>query len=213
VLAKRHVQNFEQVIANQMIFTLQDVDLLEVKVDIPERLIRRLTPRRADESEAERRAVAPVAAYFPQNPQQLYPLTLKEVATKADPSTQTFEVTFAMPAPADITVLPGMTVSVRADLSRVMASDGSVLIPATALSGSPSLAPQVWVVDEAAMTVHPRAVKVAELEGGSIQVLEGLAGGERIVVAGVGALADGMKVTLTRTGEQAEPRDDEQRRD
>ena len=213
VLAKRHVENFEQVIANQKIFTLQDVDMLEVKVDIPERIIRRITPRRAGESEAERRAVAPVAAYFPQNPQQLYPLALKEVATKADPSTQTFEATFTMPAPADITVLPGMTVSVRADLSSVMTGDGSVLIPATAISGSPSLEPQVWVVDEATMTVHPQPVKVAELEGGSVQVLDGLKGGERIVVAGVGALADGMQVTLTRTGEQAETRADEQQRD
>jgi multidrug efflux pump subunit AcrA (membrane-fusion protein) len=88
-----------------------------------------------------------------------------------------------------------------------------VLIPVAALSGSPSLSPQVWVVDEDTMTVHPRPVKVAELDGGSIQVLEGLEGGERLVVAGVGALADGMQVTLTRAGEQAEPRADEQRRD
>jgi len=213
VLAKRHVENFEQVVANQSIFTLQDVDVLEVKVDIPERLVRRITPRGADESASERGNVARVSAYFAQNPEQLYPLALKEVATKADASTQTFEVTFTMPAPADITVLPGMTVSVRADLSSVIASNGSVLIPVAALSGSPSLSPQVWVVDEDTMTVHPRPVKVAELEGGSIQVLEGLDGGERLVVAGVGALADGMQVTLTRTGEQAEPRADEQPRD
>jgi len=213
VVAKRHVENFEQVIANQKIFTLQDVNILKVKVDIPERLIRRINPRVTEESKSDRRDAATVAAYFPQNPQQLYPLALKEVATKADPSTQTFEVTFTMPAPADITVLPGMTVSVRADLSRVMTGDGSVLIPATAISGSPSLGPQVWVVDEETMTVHPQPVQVAQLEGGSIQVLDGLAGGERIVVAGVGALAEGMQVTLTRTGEQAEPRVDEQQRD
>jgi len=207
VVARRHVENFEQVLANQKIFTLQDVDVLEVKVDIPERLVRQLRPRSAEESHAEQAETARVVAYFTQNPAVLYPLELKEVATKADPSTQTFEVTFTMPAPGDITVLPGMTVSVRADLSSTIASSGIVLIPANALGGSSSLNPQVWVVDEETMTVHARTVRVGLLEGDRIQVLDGLSGGERVVVAGVGALAEGMAVTLMRDAEQAEPRD------
>jgi RND family efflux transporter MFP subunit len=207
VVARRHAENFEQVIANQKIFTLQDVERLEVKVDIPERLIRRLVPREDGVSASERRDTVSVVAYFPQDPARTYPLTLKEVATKADPNTQTFEVTFTMPPPESVTVLPGMTVSVRADLSSRMASVGTVLIPASAIAGNPSLETRVWVVDEQTMTVHPRPVRVAELEGGSIQVLEGLEGGDRVVVAGVGALADGMKVTLMRDAEQAEPRE------
>lgn len=207
VVAKRHVENFEQVLANQSIFTLQDVNILEVKVDIPERLVRQLQPRDSETSAADQRAVAHIVAYFPQDPGKLYPLSLKEVATKADPSTQTFEVTFTMPAPGDVTVLPGMTVSVRADLSAMMTADAPVLIPATAVGGGPSLNPQVWVVDEETMTVHARPVQLGELEGDRIQVLDGLSGGDRIVVAGVGALAEGMKVTLMRAGEQAEPRE------
>ena len=207
VVAKRHVENFEQVLANQPIFTLQDVNILEVEVDIPERLVRQLQPRHNEASAADQRAAAHIVAYFPQDPGKVYPLSLKEVATKADPSTQTFEVTFTMPAPGDVTVLPGMTVSVRADLSAMMAADAPVLIPATAVGGGPSLNPQVWVVDEETMTVHARPVQLGELEGERIQVLDGLSGGDRIVVAGVGALAEGMKVTLMRAGEQAEPRE------
>lgn len=208
VIGRRHVENFEQVLANQAIFTLQEVDILEVEVDVPERLIRRIARPAPDIPLEERPAhAAQVVAYFPQNPDVSYPLTVKEVATKADPATQTFQVTFTMLSPEGITVLPGMTVAVRADLSNVVGSEGAVLIPATAIAGSPSLNPQVWVVDEDAMTVQPRPVRLGELEGDRIQVLEGLEGGERVVVAGVGALADGMKVTLTQPGEQAEPRE------
>jgi RND family efflux transporter MFP subunit len=208
VIGKRHVENFEQVLANQTIFTLQEVSILEVEVDVPERLIRRIARPAPDVPLWERPArAANVVAYFPQNPAVSYPLTVKEVATKADPATQTFQVTFMMPSPEGVTVLPGMTVSVRADLSNLVGTEGAILIPATAISGSASLNPQVWIVDEATMTIHPRAVRLGELEGGRIQVLEGLKGGERVVVAGVGALADGMKVTLMQPGEQAEPRE------
>jgi RND family efflux transporter MFP subunit len=207
VIARRHVENFEQVLANQSVFTLQEVDILEVKVDVPERLLRRLRRRAGGDIREEHSARAKVEAFFPQNPATSYPLTFKETATKADPSTQTFEVTFTMPAPEDINVLPGMTVSVRADLTEVIEGDKVVLVPGSAIGASASLDPQVWVVDEDTMTVHPQRVEVGELEGNSIQVLEGLHGGERVVVAGIGALADGMKVTLMQTGEQAEPRE------
>ena len=206
VVARRHVENFEQVLANQRVFTLQEVDILEVKVDVPERLLRRLRRRAGGDIGEEHSARAKVEAFFPQNPAVSYPLTFKETATKADPSTQTFEVTFTMASPEDINVLPGMTVSVRADLRAVLESDTVVLVPSTAIGASASLDSQVWIVDEDSMTVHPHPVEVGELEGDRIQVLEGLQGGERVVVAGIGALADGMEVTLMQHGEQAEPR-------
>ena len=152
-------------------------------------------------------------AFFPQDPATSYPLSVKEVATRADPSTQTFEVTFTMPSPEKINVLPGMTVSVRAELRGLLDGDRTVLVPSGAIGASASLDPQVWVVDEDTMTVRPRPVTVGELEGNRIQVLEGLQGGERLVVAGIGALADGMKVTLMDTSEQAEPRADAPRGD
>jgi len=134
-------------------------------------------------------------------------LTLKEVSTRADPNTQTFEVTYTMPSPKDITVLPGMTVSVRANLTGLTERQESVLIPATAIGGSDSLNPQVWVVDETTMTLQARTVQLGQIQGNQIQVLDGLYGGERLVVAGIGALAEGMPVTLMKDSEQAEPRE------
>jgi len=205
-IARRHVENFEQVLANQSVFTLQDIATLEVKVDIPERLIRRL-PRLGQAGVADSSQVSQMTAYFSGNPQTRYPPSLKEVATKADASTQTFESTFSMASPEGITVLPGMTVSVRAEPASMMPGDGFFLIPASAIAGSPSLDSRVWVVDEESLTVHARPVTLGELEGDRIQVLDGLRTHERIVAAGIGALSEGMKVTLMQGGEQAEPRD------
>ena len=80
VIARRHVQNFEQVLAKQAIFSLQQVDLLEVKVDIPERIVRRLTRPAARASDSEQARAAHVVAFFAQDPDTVYPLHVKEVS-------------------------------------------------------------------------------------------------------------------------------------
>ena len=206
-LAKRHVENFEQVSANQSIFTLQEVGTLEVKVDVPERLLRTLRPAGSEEERIEERSKIEVVAFFDKNPQTTYPLTLKEVSTRADPNTQTFEVTYTMPSPQDITVLPGMTVSVRANLSGLTEKQDVVWVPAAAIGGSDTLNPQVWLVDESNMTLLARKVRLGKIEGNQIEVLEGLNDGDRLVVAGVGALAEGMPVRLMKVAEQAQPRE------
>ena len=55
----------------------------------------------------------------------------------------------------------------------------------------------VWVVDSNDMSVKKRDVKVGRVTGSeNIDILEGLEGGETIVVAGVLKLKDGMKVRL-----------------
>jgi multidrug efflux pump subunit AcrA (membrane-fusion protein) len=99
---------------------------------------------------------------------------------------------------------------VSVDLSRVTMSDGEVFaVPVSAIVGDYKLDPQAWVVDEKTMTVSPRPVKVGNMTGRDIQVLEGLNPGDRIVVAGTPFLAGGMKVTLLPNLEQAEPRNGE----
>ena len=114
-----------------------------------------------------------------------------------------------MPAPTDFMVLPGMTVTVTADLSKVEMAKSQYFLPAAAVTADAGLKPVVWVVDEETMTVHRVPVEVGRLSGSSIQVEGGLTPGSRIVVAGVGQLAEGMKVRLMPEREQAEPRPSE----
>ena len=60
-----------------------------------------------------------VFASFQDQPGREYPLTFKEIATKADAKTQTFEATYLMKQWEKGTVLPGMTASVTVDFSRL----------------------------------------------------------------------------------------------
>nr|WP_242469707.1 efflux RND transporter periplasmic adaptor subunit [Rhabdochromatium marinum] len=205
-ISQRYVEQFEEVQAKQAVLAMQDNNSLQVKVDVPENVIRSIKPAGSDQPNGAR---VPTWASFDGHPEQRFKLALREVSTRADRATQTFEVTYSMPAPTDFLVFPGMTATVTADLSQVNASERVFTLPATAVTADAELEPFVWVVEEPAMTVTQVPVEVGRLSGNSIEVAGGLESGQRVVVAGVGYLAEGMTVRLLPQREQAEPRLDE----
>jgi RND family efflux transporter MFP subunit len=204
LIAKRYIQQFEEVQAKQVVLDLQNVNALDVKFDVPESLIRGI---RADADErAKRREEIKITASFEGMPGREFPLRFKEVATKADSQTQTFEVTYLMDRVETGTILPGMTASVTVDMSRYIDEEPVFTVPVSAIVGDYKLDPRAWVVDEATMTVRPQPVKVGRMLRDTIEVLDGLEPGLRIVTAGTPFLVEGMKVTLMQDLEQAEPR-------
>lgn len=205
-ISQRYVQRFEEVQAKQPVLAMHDNSTLEVKVNVPESIILRMKPTEEGRPQPGR---VPVTAAFESRPGKAFDLTLREVSTRADAATQTFEVTFTMPAPDDFLVFPGMTATVTADLSKVAMVDDLYLLPAAAVTADTGLDPVVWVVDEESMTVRQAPVEVGRLAGSSIEVKGGLEPGNRVVVAGVGHLAEGMKVRLLPEREEAEPRPSE----
>jgi RND family efflux transporter MFP subunit len=204
VIARRHIEIFEEVQAKQIILDLQDITQLEVKFDVPEGLVRELQPER--EVPDPRRDQVPVSVNFSDLPGKSYPLTFREASTKADAKTQTFQVTYTMQPVDDVTILPGMTATAVVDLSGFLNKTQRHLVPATAIVGDVNLDPKAWVIDEQSMTVKSRQVKIGRILGSRIEVLEGLKPGERIVSAGTPFLLEEMKVRLLPEREQAEPR-------
>ena len=102
-----------------------------------------------------------------------------------------------MPQPKEINVFPGMTAMVTITVKGGEARQDKVLIPAIAVMGDPEGKGYVWVVDPEAMTVKKTEVRIGRLSGSkNVEILDGLKGGEKIVVAGVMKLQDGMKVRL-----------------
>ncbi len=206
IVARRHIQNFEEVQAKQPIVTLNDNEILEVKFDLPENLILRLQRVGVVEEgeDLKMKDRIPVFAAFQSQSDQEYPLTFKEMSTKADSSTQTFSVTYTMKRPEDVIVLPGMTATVKIDFSKVMEAKHVFYLPVSAVIADAALKPVVWVVDEKTMQVAPVSVKVGTMKGSQIEVTEGIKDGQRVVVAGVPFLYKGLKVTLMSQSEQAE---------
>ena len=209
-VAKRLVQRFEEVTSKDAVVRLQQVNSLDVKIDLSETLLRSFAvpeERAIDYADTE----APAWATFEGKAERRFPLKIKEVATKADPKTQTFEVTFTMPNPRDVVVLPGMTATVTVDFRHLVQGSSDIWVPATAVLGDAALHPVVWVLDPLTMTVSRRAVRVGEMQQERIQVVEGLEGGEEIVAVGTSHMAEGMKVSRMSGGEQAVPRDGDPR--
>ncbi len=201
IIVRRLIDNFEEIPAREPVLVINDISSLEVKIDIPEGLMQRLRRReQGDPGQPEAR----VFAIFDAAPGQQYPLEFKEVAARADPQTQTFEVTLTMPPPEGLNVLSGMTTSVIVDSPKLRSGRQSFVIPSGAVIGDAKLDPSIWVFDPQSSTVKSRKVRVRTLTGGAIEVLEGLEAGDRVIVAGAAFLAEGMRVRPLPEDEQPE---------
>lgn len=195
-IGKRYVDNFEEVSAKEEIFNLNDVSQVEIKIDIPENLLR----QRQQEN-----SVLTAYASFDSMLDKHFPIKLKEMSTKADPQTQTFEATFVMDQPEEIVLYAGMTANVRIEVDSETVESDYLLVPITALKGDIGMEPTIFVVQPDTNVLKEKVVKVGSMNGSNIQIIEGLAIGDRIVVAGVSFMRVGDKVSLIAQVEQADP--------
>ncbi|PCI08771.1 MAG: efflux transporter periplasmic adaptor subunit [Gammaproteobacteria bacterium] len=194
-IAKRHVENFEEILGSQAVFSLEDVSSLKLKIDVPENLMISIDKNRGNDRS--------LYAKFDSIQGEKFPLKFSEATTTADPITKTFKITLKMHASKDYNILPGMTATVVAELyPSESKSSTAIAIPVSAVIANNDKQATVWLVDEKTMTVSPKAVTPGRLSGGSIHV-EGLSAGDRVVIAGASFLRKDMKVTLLETGEQA----------
>jgi RND family efflux transporter MFP subunit len=183
------VEHLQKVEPSEPVVSLQDITRLEVLIEAPETLM------------AAAQSLGPSSisaiARFPTAPGKEYSLTLKEAARIPDPATQTYPIVLEMPIPKDIDLTPGMTGTVTVSGKGPAIGKARVLIPAIAVMTDPDGKDYVWLVNAAELRVHRRDVQMGRLAASDqIQILDGLAGGERIVVAGVRQLAENRQVRL-----------------
>jgi RND family efflux transporter MFP subunit len=209
LVAERRVENFEEVQPRQPVFYLQNVRELQVVIDLPESIIRAVRGNETlDERDVRSGGAEGVRAWatFDDHPEVELPLSINEIATRADPATRTYRVTLAMQSPQAFTVLPGMSAEVVVDFSALFGSDAAVWVPAQAVHADAEMQPRVWVLDRTLMSVEPRPVQTGRISGDRIEITGGLLGGEEIVAVGAAYLAPGMPVAPMPEREQAEPR-------
>ena len=201
-VAKRYVENFEEVTPRQAVLLLQDISELEIKIDIPETIMIMLRKHKDTTTTNTREPRRTLYAVFDQIKDQEFPLDVKEIATKADVNTRTFQATLKMKNPEGYNVLPGMTATVFAEVfpGETGAAE-TIELPLSAVVSSTDKQSTVWLVDEDTMMVSPVPVKLELLTKEAVTVT-GLKPGQRVVIAGAPFLREGMKVTLLETGEQ-----------
>ena len=174
---------------------LVDLDPVKVEFNVPERFLGQVQVGQTIE--------VTVAAW----PDRKFRGKVFFVAPFVDPVTRTVLMKAAVPN-SDRLLKPGMFANL--DLTLQVRAD-AVVIPETALSQILDGNRAMVMVVEAGDTVAVRAVKVGLRLPGSIEVVEGLTGSERVVVEGLQKIAPGMKVqlapavgTATPTGKPAD---------
>lgn len=183
VIARRFVEQGQNVRAKEPVVRFQDVEEVEIVVDVPENVMA------ADIGRAD---IIEMLAELSGAPGLTFPVAIREIAQVADPTTQTFKVRTAMRAPEGIRVLPGMTATVTATYRPARVLGARIMAPASAVAERDGK--QVaWVIDSEGK-VEPRPVTVGAVSGGDVEITAGLAPGERIATAGLSFLRKGMKV-------------------
>lgn len=181
VITRRRLEPFSNVQAKQAIADLQDLRTLEVVINVPERVFHTERPSQRGWAILE-------------GGKSRLPLMLKSYTTEADPQTQTYQIVLTIASvPPDLILLPGMSVTVLPFSDNAATPLSTPSVPVTAIATDAKGQTHVWVVKPDGHVTR-RKVVVGEIQGGDIVIGSGLKAGERIVVAGVSALREGMKV-------------------
>jgi RND family efflux transporter MFP subunit len=115
---------------------------------------------------------------------------VREIAPQADQVTRTRRVRITLEAPPESFRL-GSTITTLIPRK----SERWFRLPATAILSRDGKS-SVWLIDPATMTVSLREVRVGANADGSVDVIEGIEAGARVVTAGVHHLKQGQKVRL-----------------
>ena len=181
-IAKRYVENFQDIQAKQAVISLQDNSQLEVIVNISESLV----SRRSEEEGSLK-----ISARFEAFPQQQFDLYVKEFSTEADSQTQTFEIVLGMDDTKGISLLPGMTAKVFVKRLNTNEASNTHLLPMHAVVADEKNNPFVWAVDTSNNSVQKKTVSMGELKGKDSIEVTGLEVGDTVVIGGVTKMREG----------------------
>ncbi len=195
VIADRSAENFQDINAKQTIFSLQDLSSLEIVFNIPDNDILLAPIRRVNNLQdlKKNEKLFTLNARFEALPDKLFPLSIKEIATKAT-GANTYAVTAVMPAQKDFRILPGMAVTVEADLTGDTDTTRKFFVPTTAIlnQGANNF---IWLYDSGQAKKIP--VKLGEINNNALINIEGnIKDGDIIITAGVNFLHEGQHVRL-----------------
>ena len=184
VIAQRFVEPNQNVRAKQPIVRFQDVDEIDIAVDVPETLMV------ADIQSAD---FVQMTAELAGAPGVQFPVRIREIAQQADPTTQTYRMRVAMKVPPGVTALSGMTATVALTYRRASILGEQILVPVSAVLKDPQGESVAWVIGKDEV-VQRRPVTLGAATGSAVEITDGLQPGDRIAVAGVRFLHDGMTV-------------------
>lgn len=192
LISRVNIDQFENVQVGQQVVNIHSVENVEVLIQLPDRLYT---------SQPSQQELSNIDAVVKVPSGNEYAAKVKEYTTEPDPATGTFTVTLSMPMPKEEFVLDGMAVEVTANTGQggLKLSQG-VQVPIGAIfndDGAPIERENkyVWLVNPD-NTVTKQRVVTGNVSRERVQILDGLSGDQQVVIAGISALREGMKVQV-----------------
>jgi membrane fusion protein, multidrug efflux system len=191
-ISSREVDPFVEVSAGTAIFDVQSDGDLEVRVLVPETIIREVDYGQ------------PVSVSFPTLPNGRFGGTVSEIASRAEAG-NAFGVKVTLVELNGEDIRAGMTAKVTFNFQSYLNGRDAFLIPLSSIAikesatgegarpdaGSKVEVP-VFVFDPEQQAVFRREVSIGDIRGNDIEVFEGLSEGDQVVTAGVAFVYDGM---------------------
>lgn len=174
-LGLRRVSPGTLVTQNMVITTLDDTSVIKLDFSVPEVLLSRIA------------VGGTIQARNDVNPDRLYEGTVRTINSRIDPITRAIEIRAHIPNP-DNSIKPGMLMTVELTLDQ---RDGAMLISEAALvpEGTEQYVYKVEG-DRAVRTL----VRIGVRKRGTVEVLDGLAVNDQVVIGGVQKVRNGIRV-------------------
>lgn len=191
VIARVEVENHQAIQAKMPIIELQNAHTMDIRFSIPESVVSQL---RTDGENFEADKICGFVT-FNANPSQHYKACHKEHESIADPLTRNYPTLFTLAETPDFTVLPGMSASMKLDLSPYMLKSqtgAGLFLPIEAVFERDGKS-RVWVVNED-MRARETEVVIGRIEEGLLQISSGVDVGQPVIAAGVSYIQEGMLV-------------------
>ena len=192
IIATVNARNFQVIPAGQPIATLNSLDTLDVIFSLPENLFTII--------DADNAKYQPIVQ-FNNLPGREFSARYKEHTSNTTSGSLTYQMTLSMPRPQDLPLLSGMSGSVKINLGNLVGTQqaANVIVPVEAVFNPDNTArnqPHVWVIKErdGKLFVESRQVETGQLTANGIQIVSGLADGERIVATGTRELRPNQEV-------------------
>lgn len=183
LVASRNVANFSSIEPGQAVARLHNMSEIRIEIDAPEILF-------------QQAGWDPDIAVWAEFPfaRERFPLEVREFNAEAADIGQTMTVTFGMPPPEGLPLLPGLSVRVYVQFR----SDAPFLeVPAAAIVAANTGETTVMLFSPSGAdegTVSQVSVEIEPTNSGTVQVIGGLVAGQEIVAGGAASLKPGDRV-------------------
>ncbi len=195
VISRVSIEQFETIQVGQQIVNINNKDSVDIIVQVPDKLYSK---------QPNQGVIDQIRTIVRLDDGSTHEAKVKEYTTEPDPESGAYLVTLTMPMPEDQFILDGMAVEVTADQHDLnLSNQFGMVIPIEAVFNQDGddidkKEKYVWVVDSDNKVKKQKVVTTKATSFG-LRVVDGVSTGDRIVIAGVSRLRDGLQVNIINT--------------